>query len=453
MRRSQFVLVPILLLVVSCSEDIKYDWPPDRTANPLIIDSLNAAYNYERAEELFAWDDCKSSIEMLQKIDSLYNLPHPKLIHETSLWIHENESAIQAMLEGADKQYCDFTFGDPKPFPEPGDRNRIYPELLNLLDLALISAWHFDQTNEADSAMYMLSSAFNVLAHLDNQVNSILISKLVEIIALNHVSRVLMYSMESTYDTISLNRMYLLGKKYIHERNNLDNALTEQLFMRIDFEGMAKKQIEDRFDERYADSEKQILDSLGLGFEEIANEVAEHAKQSYLKGMYKLYDSYSEAFTKNDPSVIHFEDNWRFNLRLYWLGLNMGVKLLFLDSENPEFPEAQMGRFIGKTLYSTDQRDYSEYIESNYLIEAELRIVLRAIEIKLSKLTGAIITSDIGIDPFNSFRQLKEIRQEDKFIVYSFGPDRKDGRAHNLDVNRMFDQDWSGRDLGLEFGW
>ena len=448
------IILPLLILVMicSCTDDLKYEWPPDAVADSTLADSLNAAYDYELAESLLVWEKFKSPAEILLKLDSLHGNPNPVLIAEISIWVEENEEAIQAMLRGAQKPYCDFSFGNPRPYQTHNDRSRIYPELWNVLDLLIFKSWQYHQIDEPDSAIYMISSGLNVLSHLDNQVDGVFIAKLVEMLSLQHIARALKYSLEHSEDVLSLQKILSISERYLQNRNNMDKALLSTLFMRVDFRELAENQMSTKMAE-ISDSLRTRIDFPGFNIEQSTEEISNYAEDSYLKGTYKFYNSYSTAFTENNPSKVEFYDGFKFRIQIYWFTIKMGVKMLFFNREKPKFPTKIMGRFMGVTMHSVARPDYRSYIECYHLIDAELRISLRATEIKLSKLKGIDIETVYGLDPFNHFEQLKEIDQDDKFLVYSLGPDRKDGKGRKLNTYQNDQQNWTDYDLGFEYSW
>ena len=459
----------ILLLIVvfsNLSDKNKYGWPPEKIADTTHVDSMNAAYDYELAEGLLVWEETKSLSELLLKLDSLQDYSNQALTDEIIMWVEENEEAIEAMVEGAKKPYCDFSYGNPRPYLTYEDISRTYPELLNVMDLLLFKAWHYFQIDEPDSAIFMISSVTRVLSHLENQRDGIFIAKLVEMLAIQHVARSLKYSIDQTHDVDLLRKIYNLSESYLQRRHNMDEAMSEELFRRIDFKHFARKQIRETigeiesvvdtldsqglFDSLETDIDFQNINFQSIDIERSAEEVAYFAEKEYLKGLYPFYQSYSRAFKKNDPSLVALNSR---DYGLNWFAIKLAIRMLFVDPEKPKVPTKILGQLTGKIMHIASRPDYRAYITDYHGLEAEFRIVLKASQLKLSKLSGTKLNSSEDVDPFNKFKPLKVILSNDKFVVYSYGPDLQDGKGLKLDTYRSDDQNWSGRDLGYEFRW
>ena len=446
-----FVVLILLVTIGGNSEIVDaypnpiYSWPPDRVDSIMCEDSTNAAFIYEEAELAYQpvpWDFNKFN-EITKAIRN-----DPEVVNQENIssQISKNSEAIALVLRATSFDLCDFAFGNPRPHMVPADTSRKFIELMALTRLMIIQAMIYDIQGKHDSSTVYYNSVFKLNQHIDSQQDGIFVSKLVEVILLRHLAIGMIHHINhlDQRNSIYLSRTSDLISNYLSERRTMLKAFHEDVFVyRLDLDSISHR-VQSELEEEQPDLSgqeiDQYLDKYFFGFE-----------QEYLKGRYQLYDSFKEAFTKNDPSIIPHRskiDQKLMVVRSIFRTLKIGNSWKNRMTHEPALIAAEI-------LNSTNFPLHGEYIKEYYLGTTELEIALLACKIKLAGFNEKQYqASEIVLshkDPFNKWKPLNINWDDNKVTIYSVGPNRRNNKGQRIREDFWRLENQRGFDLGYIF--
>jgi len=423
----------------SSSNEIQHlDWPPNLESSVQYPDSINAAYDYLKAESLFVENGEIGTV--WRKALLLYDDPNSQTVNQMKGWVDSQEDAINSILVGVDKEYCDFSFGNPKQYRTFGHEQRRFDKLANVMGLLLIKAWIYHQDNLPENALEMYSASMDVLNDIESQLDDAMAAKISEIIYLSSITRSLLFhiqKLDSTH-TQELRKTISLIQTYLENRQGMERAFHDEIFQRSEFTSLPNKPHEALLTMIPDPSPKQVLD-----FEDAFEDSYE---QEYLRGTYDRYQAVVDGFQLNEPP-----ESVKLNPIRKFLTTTISSfrGALYIAKDNMIAAGNVVGRNHGNLVSRIHVGVYEDYIENYYISDAQLRIALLAAQVKLEKYSKDFTqTSQDTFDPFNKFKPLRIISSDRDIKVYSFGPDRKDGNGDSLKIIVGSDENVQGIDIG-----
>jgi len=369
---------------------------------------INAAFLYQEAVSLFK----KLPPTVKEKIERIIQEGWIADNQDVKGYITKNKKAIDKFKEATKLNYCDFTFGKKiKNIMEEKAPN--YAEISNLVRLTIAEAKLFEKEKRLNLALDNYLAVLRFISHLEKQKKFILFSKLYTI----YFQRLLFKSLAGFINQIRLSRQncYTLLNALISLRNN-------------------KKGLKDAFVE-----EKENMKNMEKMLMEEAKEKGVYSHEFYQKfnsEFNRLIDEFYGylivAFQENN--LQYYEEKitqFRKNLEKEIGSLNLAQNILRESfSKNTPYLAA-------KILACIAMPSFSKAITNYYISLAELNILITAAAVKLYEIDKGSLPDrledlipeyipQVYKDPFNNFKPLTYRKTKTGWVVYSFGPDKKD---------------------------
>lgn len=321
--------------------------------------------------------------------------------------LSKNQEVLSEFKKASKLDYCEFNSG----ISVKENLNAIVPLHLKdagvLVRLALIEGRLYEQENKFDLALKNYFLVLQCVNHLRQQKKYVLRTNILGTIWQKYFCQILAQYIRR--ETIS-------NKEYYDILNKLNSLRDNSMWFKdaIEEEKEIKKQIS-----RTVEKEIEINDA---------------KKAFFLEALYKEYDNLADEFSKQLISAFK-ENNVAEMTEGFAKKHKLGIK------HNPLSPAQS-----AKNLFSLGMYGYSNLVEDYYIQHAKFDMLILSIALKLyerennksphsSQDLVPQYISEIPKDPFNKFNLLQYIKTNAGWIVYSFGPDRKDNHG-----NLQFDE-------------
>lgn len=365
----------------------------------------------------------------------------------------KNKDPIKEFRKASELHECDFAFSEVINAASKGDappgcdgeinylRQRTddgktpYCDNTDLARLIVMECKFYERQGKLDSALDNYVSLFRLIGHLTRQKHATLVNKLIGRLVQN-----LAYS--SLVQHINHNKLNVQ-----HYRALLD-ALFSLKKNRTDF--------------------KDVLEVRNEEFKEVVKKVADEMRSSQAKQ--KWVNFYQEFYSEYDRLVDEFSEYWLAAFRenniekfeqksrqfrervekettLPKLGWNFLKKRMGFEATASPVLSARIffsrnrPMLLNDTVYTRRHSIANANIVTHYTSISNLNVLTTVIAVKLYELKNSKLPDSLNElvpaylpelpkDPFDDFKPLKyEKRDDKKWVIYSFGPDKKDNHA------------------------
>jgi len=339
----------------------------------------------------------------------------------------KNREAINLFKKATKLSNCNFMFGKSmKPTIEAPILS--YWNELDLAKLILVEARFYEKKGRLNLALDNYLSVLRFANHLGQQKFSILISKVTETI----VQKLLYIPLTQYINRRDINIKdlgILLDNLLFLNRNKtgLENAFIEEREWMRD---MRRKLLERARQQKDQYSNEDIFQKIHLELTRLGDKFCEYLIVSCKENRPEMYKEKIDQFRNElKEEIKSLGLTWEEIVRL----LEKGMNRLLEKIKSPSLTaKILFSIYIGESP--------AKIITSYYVSLAELNILITATAVKLYKLkTGKIPDSlkdlvptylpNLPQDPFNEFRPLQYRHKDDKWIIYSFGPDKQDNQG------------------------
>ena len=385
-----------------------------------LIISITLASNLICAEETNAALLYQDGVSLLEKLFSTVKGKIEKIIQEgwrtdnqdVKEYLVRNEKAINKFKEASKLNYCDFTSGKEIKNTIESEIPK-YGEMVKLAKLTIVEARLFEKEGKLDAALDNYLAVLRFISHLEQQKRFVLLSKLVGM----RVQKLLFKPLSCYINQNKLSReiYHTLLSVLIFLRNNetgLKSAFKEEKENMRDMKKMFMVQAKER----------------GLHNQEFYQKFC----SEFDKLVDEFYGYLITAFEENNPR--YYEEKitqFRKKLEKETKPLNLAQDILRAGiSKNAPSLSA-------KILVSLYMPSFFKAITKYYVSLAELNILITASAIKLYEMDEGRLPDrledlvpkyipQVFKDPFNNFKPLTYRKTKKGWIIYSFGPDKKD---------------------------
>jgi len=331
----------------------------------------------------------------------------------------QNKEAIEEFKKATEITYCDFSFGKAivKDFLAEIPQ---YAQEIKLAKLALIEGKLYEKGSKLDMAVDNYFSVLRFTAHLGQQKDFILMSKITEIILEKLVCASLSEYAKSPKLTIpDCHQLFDTLISFQKRKVGLENALEEEKEFRKNSIRLIEKDVQQKG--KYNENFYQILYE---EYDRLEDEFTGYFIVGFKENNMTVFEEKFNKFkTELEEERKPFKLGWKLFNGL--LGLPQGISSPSLNA---------------KILFETSMPNWSPIVTKYYVSLTKLDALIVAIAIKLyefennkapdnlQELVPAYLEK-IPEDPFDNFKPLKYVKKENGWIVYSFGPDKQDDFA------------------------
>lgn len=418
-------------------------------AKPTLAEEVsdNAATYYNKAFELCTFS-YKSAIS--KKVEDVVKNGWVSKDKELEELLKQNEPAIAEFEKGINLEKCDFAFGKVynNPFEEP------MPKLVktrDLVNLIILKGRLSEYNKEYSQAIEQYLSALSFAQHISQSklLVSVMMAKAIEGLALRPIQQ---YLEREQPDDQLCKEILLFLQNIAAKRTTLAEAMEREKEVYI----WAGRQMIVGIENKLKQDTSKLTNDQLTKVDIFIKNLSESFKAIGDK-YYGMLIKFAQTNLLTDKQI--FEDELE-TLRRKFLIQNKSFEEYLNDmisfmSESPDRGTEEMANRIAELFALISMPNLVRTSEHYYLCEAKSKILVVATAIKiyaveknkipdmLSELVPDYLNS-IPIDPWSQ-KELKYIKTDKDFLVYSLGPDRTDNNGTGTGYEEI--RELEGKDI------
>ena len=355
--------------------------------------------------------------------------------------LKNNEQAIEIFKKAAQQNSDGFIFGARPKVYNPSELPQ-YMDYILIFKLVLLKAKENIAKDDYKNAEENLISTLGFIEHLAKQKYQILLANIIQRMAVGLIEPMIKLSIQNNvfpqdFYRLILKKMNSIAKNMVSGNDLLDDRLNMA-------EGDLKF-LQDEMIKHTAEGSKERMD-----VENYWTEFFKYYETEYNDVLIvEKEDFKNNQFSATEKKLAELKDKFQKDLPLdlklmYKVAGDKGMPALGEMVMSKNDPMLAAKYFI---LLSSILR-YGPVISTYYILSTKNALLTLAVAIKLYELDKTKTLENlenlvpdylekIPQDPFNNFSPIKYLKENNHWLIYSFGPDKKDdsGKA-NLDLEK-----------------